>query len=817
MIKYTKKMGSDTMNNNKAEQSYDVSLFDSFSENIQLNTCFSFIVLLKGELKIIKNDIVTSLKAREILYIAPQEHYSLKFDNNTGSIAAFIRFQYPFFVKHGKGNTQKIYSHVISDSHEFHQNLFDRTIKFIDQALYTKKDDATSSQLFVFDYIEYLRKQLCEDASVNLTGDSKVSRINNIRFFIENNFMSQISLNELAKQLALTPQYLATFIKKNMNTTFNQYLYNVRLTHAANDLINTRGSITQIAFNYGFPNSSTFNKLFKEKYHTTPQKFRSNHERMLKEKNYENDILFDIAKSRQLFNSYKIYLQNNSGSKKTHTEIFLTDKQISVFPNIWQKVLNLRFSKDIFNRTLFNHIKETLPHLPFEYGRIHAIIHPDNMPYIKEQNKYDFQIADSTLDILMELGLKPFIVLGKPDPIADSKGNAVNSHSADSYLQFPDALRKFIKHCIERYGAENVAQWMFEFSSFGLLPSSYDFNENYDIFIKNSTAAYRIIKELTPKSRFGGPNHPLAHSSELVLNIFDDWKEKDVKPDFVTTLAYPLNDNNNETESRQATFSTSPHINRQRMIKFKEQIQKSFGQDIPVYITELAFHFQPHKALSDSRFSATYIVQNVLDLYDLCESISLPAFSDRQYLPTNSDYLLNGYNGILSVDGIKKPPYFALMQLSNCGKTLLNKYNNALVTRHSDNSYRVLLYNYKHPTTHYCTHFNALDVTADNFDDMFTDKSPRTFSISLKNLPRGKYFIFEYLLSKNHGSLWDKCTQCSCGSRLNKQVITHLKLRTLVDFSYQEVSVEENTVIPYTLEPHDILLISIFPEDSDNY
>lgn len=92
--------------------------------------------------------------------------------------------------------------------------------------------------------------------------------------YLESNYENEISLNNVAAELCMTPNYFSRFFRKATGETFYDYLINIRLYYAHKELMNTDASITEIAYNNGFPNVKSFIEKFKRVYRTTPAKFR---------------------------------------------------------------------------------------------------------------------------------------------------------------------------------------------------------------------------------------------------------------------------------------------------------------------------------------------------------------------------------------------------------------------------------------------------------------------------------------------------------------------------------------------------------------
>jgi len=71
------------------------------------------------------------------------------------------------------------------------------------------------------------------------------------------------------------------FFKKRTNTSFKDYLTNVRISHACQLLTKTTHSVAEICFACGFNNLSNFMRIFKKKKGSTPSDYRAFIEQML--------------------------------------------------------------------------------------------------------------------------------------------------------------------------------------------------------------------------------------------------------------------------------------------------------------------------------------------------------------------------------------------------------------------------------------------------------------------------------------------------------------------------------------------------------
>jgi AraC-like DNA-binding protein len=79
----------------------------------------------------------------------------------------------------------------------------------------------------------------------------------------------------LAEQVHLSPNYLSDLLKKDTGISTQDHIHYFLIEEAKNILLNSDGSVSEIAYSLGFEYPQYFSKLFKRKTGTTPQEFRS--------------------------------------------------------------------------------------------------------------------------------------------------------------------------------------------------------------------------------------------------------------------------------------------------------------------------------------------------------------------------------------------------------------------------------------------------------------------------------------------------------------------------------------------------------------
>ena len=98
--------------------------------------------------------------------------------------------------------------------------------------------------------------------------------IRNAMYFIAENFMENLTLDDVADYVHLNPSYFSRIFKQTMGITYKEYLTKVRVEESKRLLLYSEIDITDIALSVGFDNQSYFSKVFKKGTGLTPKQFR---------------------------------------------------------------------------------------------------------------------------------------------------------------------------------------------------------------------------------------------------------------------------------------------------------------------------------------------------------------------------------------------------------------------------------------------------------------------------------------------------------------------------------------------------------------
>lgn len=126
---------------------------------------------------------------------------------------------------------------------------------------------------YMYNYIlEYANEKNMRNQKDNSAG--KESFLSVLKF-IDDNYMKELTLEELADQIDVSKQYLCRMFQENIKMRPFQYITKKRMQIAKMLLMKSSYSINDIAMKVGYQDCSYFCRLFKEYEHMTPKSFAS--------------------------------------------------------------------------------------------------------------------------------------------------------------------------------------------------------------------------------------------------------------------------------------------------------------------------------------------------------------------------------------------------------------------------------------------------------------------------------------------------------------------------------------------------------------
>lgn len=571
-------------------------------------------------------------------------------------------------------------------------SLINYNLKYQDNSRY-----ANLSILYSL-FAEFMNKYRVISNSKKTQPKKYLARLREIIKYLNDNYNKGITLKELSNVFDLTVPYISSFFDKYFGNNFQDYYDELRISKSIPTLLENKLTLDDMAIKFGFTDARGYVRAFKKIYNTTPTEYR---------KGTTSSSQSGILLTQFDTNKYLDKLLKNNDQKyhlplKKHKNSIIKDFEADCNNSSPLKPTYLNFftvsrAFDFLSKPHQEMIEDLLSEIPFKYVKFHGIL-DDTMHVIKKRGDtftYSFFYIDMVLDYIMKLGIKPLIQL--------------------SYM--PSCLTNNMPH-----------------------------------FLKLYKEIYNIIKQISSKIEFGSPSLlPLCDETKKFDKEFLDYaRNNDCYPDFLIVHYFENNFSNYFKQINKEQFPTDPN-NFKKFIDYIKSPDFYYGKK--VYLTEFNFTISHRNLLSDTIFSSCYIVKNILENLNRLDSYGhwyLSDLIDETQLPNN---MLHGGLGFYTVNGIRKPAFYAYKFLSKLGPDIILQNEGIIITKR-DQDIIILLYNYEHFSNLYASG-DYFELSYHNRYIPFAANKNIIFNINLKNVPGKSYHLKQTYINRSSGSIYD--------------------------------------------------------------
>jgi xylan 1,4-beta-xylosidase len=297
-------------------------------------------------------------------------------------------------------------------------------------------------------------------------------------------------------------------------------------------------------------------------------------------------------------------------------------------------------------------------------------------------------------------------------------------------------IKDLVRHWTERYGAEEVGKWYFEVWNEADYPAFFgprDPNARREEYFNLYAHTAADIKSVNPSYRVGGP---ASSSTKWVLPLIDFGASAGTPVDFVSFHAYGLGEGPgglDEYGEDLHYLSTNLCAPADVVRATRQAIDSGSRPGLPIHVTEWSTSYSPRDPVHDSYFSAPYILEQLKLTENAAASMSYWVFTDifEEAGPPRMPF--HGGFGLLTLQGIRKPAYFAYRFLGRLGPTELQNDDTASwVCRDDHGGAQVLLWDLTAP---------ARDNVSNQalFRKLLPAKPKGAVHVTLTHVPAGNY------------------------------------------------------------------------------
>jgi xylan 1,4-beta-xylosidase len=411
----------------------------------------------------------------------------------------------------------------------------------------------------------------------------------------------------------------------------------------------------------------------------------------------------------------------------------------------------------------------------FRYLRMHGLLNDEMGVYTEDKQgnpQFNFQYIDTLYDALLKLHIRPFVELTfMPSKLASGtstifwwKGNTSPPKDPEKWAAL---IRALIDHWKQRYGEAEITQWYYEVWNEpdirGFWPYSLD--EYFKLYKTTAEA----VKAACPKCRVGGPASAIPYKAE---EEFEKWVAASHVPvDFIAVHAYGVKQGFLDADGTAGTIlDPDPDSVSGRMQHSRELIKASALPDLELHFTEWSSAYTPTDYMHDQYHQASFILDKVRRATPYVDSMSYWTFTDifEENGPRFTPF--HGGFGMINLEGIKKPSFYAFKFLSQLGTDDVETDDKrSWVTKSADGSIQALVWDYSPvvpPQGQVDQSFYKLEQPA---------IAKGSLQMNLMHVPDGRYKVSVYQVGYKQNDAYTAYVQMGSPNQLTREQVKALE------------------------------------------
>ena len=589
-----------------------------------------------------------------------------------------------------------------------------------------------------------------------------------------------------------------------------EYLNNVRLFHAVDELLYTKKNMTHIALDNGFPTSAAFTKAFRDIYGEAPSEYRRKMREQQEPENPEHGL------SEEESGRIKKYLifkeQHNEPVVKNQKVCTVDVQQTGKLLTDCHKAICVGDAYTVLQSNVQSQLRDLQKAADIKYARMWNIFSREEC--YNGKKGCNFRKIDQILDFLLENHMKPYLELWHKEVLLN--------YSAEKFLKENEEIenyevqvyeyifREFCTHLVNRYGIDEIETWYFEYYNFSNTGAteSTGMTEEEGLYYQYFATIYRILKGISPAIKVGGAGFILGYGTLGCRSILPIWKKKNLMPDFLSVYSYQyvaIDDN----DKRYGRKSIDIDYMRNQTEILREVIKETGFQVPELHISEWNFTISNRNVLNDSCNQGAYVLKNCIDMNGEVDLMAywhaLDSYSDYY----DADNVLNGDSGMISRDGIRKPSFYAYVFMNRLLPNVIKKDENSIITTNGRDRYVIACHNFKKLSAQYV--FSEEEkITVETIDNYMENDESLKLQFRLENVKDGDYLVKIHMVNKENGSAQDIWKRLQYSKNLARDEMQYLEKSAIPRMEMKNVHVEGGVLeLENVLMAQEIRLLDI--------
>ena len=767
--------------------------------------------VLTGELKVKIDETTFLMKQGDIILINANKRHTM--NGNEELLGARFEIDFHLLAEYMESMQLLFWCNSVADKNAAYADLrevFDHIL-----SRYFEKDEksALDLQALYFQAAHILTSNFlvkADDTRLNMDDSQDRQRVRRIQNYIQANYQSQISLNNLSDQLYLSNAYLSKYVKKHLGLTFMEYLNNVRLFHAVDELLYTKKNMTHIALDNGFPTSAAFTKAFRDIYGEAPSEYRRKMREQQEPENPEHGL---SEEESGCIKKYLIFKEQHNEPVVKNQKVCTVDvQQTGKLLTDCHKAICVGDAYTVLQSNVQSQLRDLQKAADIKYARMWNIFSREEC--YNGKKGCNFRKIDQILDFLLENHMKPYLELGHKEVLLN--------YSAEKFLKENEEIenyevqvyeyifREFCTHLVNRYGIDEIETWYFEYYNFSNTGAteSTGMTEEEGLYYQYFATIYRILKGISPAIKVGGAGFILGYGTLGCRSILPIWKKKNLMPDFLSVYSYQyvaIDDN----DKRYGRKSIDIDYMRNQTEILREVIKETGFQVPELHISEWNFTISNRNVLNDSCNQGAYVLKNCIDMNGEVDLMAywhaLDSYSDYY----DADNVLNGDSGMISRDGIRKPSFYAYVFMNRLLPNVIKKDENSIITTNGRDRYVIACHNFKKLSAQYV--FSEEEkITVETIDNYMENDESLKLQFRLENVKDGDYLVKIHMVNKENGSAQDIWKRLQYSKNLARDEMQYLEKSAIPRMEMKNVHVEGGVLeLENVLMAQEIRLLDI--------
>lgn len=221
-----------------------------------------------------------TLKKGQVLISNPGIYHKELFDSKTRCRELHIGLTNLNLFSNSKKDYIDIGDKNVLNLNKYKDDILKTCLEIVDEQKYHNQTSPFMLKSLVMKLLVLLHREINEESpnvdshEFSFKSREKKELVEGITKYLNENYVQDISLYTLSKNMYLSPVYISKIFKEVMGDSPINYLIQIRLSKAKELLENSKLSIKNIAKMVGYDDPYYFSKLYKKYYGISPNKTR---------------------------------------------------------------------------------------------------------------------------------------------------------------------------------------------------------------------------------------------------------------------------------------------------------------------------------------------------------------------------------------------------------------------------------------------------------------------------------------------------------------------------------------------------------------